>query len=256
MFFKRNLLKMLVVIPMILIYRPFLFFDRITNDNTVFGTFLSEIFGGSYDRNTSNFSLSVESLMQIVLFNLFFGMYLYKDLHQCSEYIFTREITRNQWFKKRCTQLFFYSTVYTFIYISLFGIASCLATSKPIDSESVLIIGMTYIILCLFTYVTTFLINLVSIFKGSSIGFFVIYIGIIFFTHLAIIFEQIPVLGMFDALLYLNPMVHVIVSWDYSSASMWGGLLYYIVFSIIITLVGMKMINQIDIGIKGVEHKG
>ena len=66
MFFRRRFKYIFLIVPLVIMYRPLLFFGNQYSDASVGSIFLSNMFGGSYAVSKIKITLSVMSLFSII----------------------------------------------------------------------------------------------------------------------------------------------------------------------------------------------
>jgi len=151
MFFRKQYKYIFLLISMVVLYRPFLFFGNYQLNESVTAVFLSNMFGGSYSREKIEIVLSVTSLFGVMIMNVLFGDYICKDFFTNSEYIFAREHNKGKWFMKKAWGLCGYCVLGNVIYVGLYAIGSAMKSSRNILMDDMVIIGATAFMLVEFT---------------------------------------------------------------------------------------------------------
>ena len=246
---KRNMAKAFLAIPVTGFHHIYAFARDYESEEPVAERFLRSLFSGSFDRRSDNFFMTVTGLFELILCNLVFGFLLCHHLHVNGIYVFTRQKSRIGWFFQQTGELFLYIFIYITLYLGIVFSLAVKSSASPVDETAVFIFVTTFIILTLFTFLTTLLINLLSVRFGSNFGFILVYFGVAVFTGLALIHEKISFLRAHPMLLKLNPMANTIVNWDLSGVNTWFSIGYFIVLNGAVFVAGTVYISRLDIGI-------
>lgn len=162
----------------------------------------------------SYMTLLAFDMFPIILVQLVCGTYIYKHFFMATAYYFTRHGNKSKWFLNESGKLFFeiVSIISTYIISSTF-IMIMLGT-KIDNILSLIYIDISIIILfTLYTYIFTFIINVISIFVGSQIGFIVVFSIEMVFVIMLLIHEKIGFSnGIGNWLIKLNPISNIIIS--------------------------------------------
>lgn len=248
-FFKRNDKYMLLLIPLVILYRPFLFFGNQYPEESAGSIFLSNLYGGSYGKDKIQIVVSVIGFFGILLLNLLFGDYISKDFRTNSEYIFVRVKNKSKWYDKKCFQLFLYCCLGTMIYIAMYMGGAISKTVLPLAISDMTVMFSSYIMLTLFTYFTTLFINLLSILYGTSIGFIATYSFVILSEMLTFILQNMKENKGAKIMHLLNPMSNLTISWNLSTKYIIWGIAYFIAVNIVLTIIGRYIVHRQEIGL-------
>ncbi|MBO5335558.1 MAG: hypothetical protein J6A94_00300 [Lachnospiraceae bacterium] len=252
----RDWRKILVILP-VLFFRKcdLLMSGGIPNEMPVAEYFLQNIFSGNPSRQDTNVIIVLFGLFEVIVFNLLFGTHIYHDLYENSVYIFVRVKSRTTWFVERARELFWYSGIYNALFL---GITFCLCvfhTEKKIDGIAVRLLVITYILIQLFAFFTTLLINITAIYMGAFKAFMVNYIVLAMFSLWAVEFESVPILNQFPILLKLNPVANITLQWNDGIGEGLLPVLYFVVLIGIALWLGNRMICGMDISINSREYE-
>lgn len=250
---RKDILKAMSIVLITLFRKYNLFLPRMGADLPVAELFLQNIFSGNPSRRETHVIMVMFGLLEIVIFNLLFGSYIYHDLYENSAYIFVRQKSRESWFAKKSMGLFMYSSIYGFLFI---GITFCLCaiySAQGIDATAVKIVILTYILICLFTFWTTIMINLTAVFLGAASSFIFNYTVLTFLSLFAVKFETIPIVNHFPILLKLNPVANVTINWNNEIGSGLQPIIYFIALCTLTCAAGSRIIAHIDISVKNKE---
>lgn len=196
----------------------------------------------------------MELIVPFFVFEILYGVSIYQHFGTANAYIFTRQSSRVRWFYQEAGNLFFYSLLYVFIYMSgALGMA-WMGNDFYITGKSVLAMVCILVLETLFLYVMTLCINLFSILWNSMCGFLMGIAVQVFAVGILIIYDVLPVSWGKGMLFRLNPVPNFILRWHSTSLwkedtnrlgiffPVWFSILYYVVFIIILVAAGRKII--------------
>ena len=130
---KSNVLKTLIIIPIVFFRKSNLLLAGNGTDMPIAELFLQNMFSGNPSRTETNIVIVMFGLMEVIVFNLLFGTYIYHDLYENSIYIFIRQKSRIKWFINRSFQLFAYSAVYNILFILSTFLLCVVYSNQEID---------------------------------------------------------------------------------------------------------------------------
>lgn len=250
-----DILKILIILPVLFFRKCDLLMSGMAIKMPVAEFFLQNIFAGNPSRQDTNVVIVMFGLFEVIVFNLLFGTHIYHDLYENSVYIFVRVKSRSAWFAKRAWELFLYSAVYNALFIGITFVLCVFRCGQEIDLVAVRLLIITYILIQLFAFLTTLLINITAIYMGAIKSFIVNYMVLVFFSMLAVEFESIPILKNFPVLLKLNPVANITIHWNDGIGE---GLLPALYFGVLIAFafwIGNKLISGMDISINSREYE-
>lgn len=250
---SNDILKVMSIIPLTFFRKFNLLLSGLGKNIPVAELFLQNIFSGNPSRKETAIIMVMFGLLEITIFNLLFGLHLYHDLYENSIYIFVRQKSRKIWFAKKSVELLILSAIYNFLFIGITFLLCVLYSSQGIDFVAIKIVILTYLLISLFTFWTTLLINIVAMLVGATVSFILNYIILTFFSVLAINFESVPVINQFPILLKLNPIANVTINWNDGIGSGIQPTVYFAVLSILTYIAGSILISKIDISIENKE---
>lgn len=254
MFIKQSWLKILLFIPIVLFRKISLIFSGVRNDMPVAELFMQNMFSGNPSRQYTNVTIVMFGMVEIILFSLLFGVYIYKDLFGSGIYIITRQRSRIKWFFRRCAELLMSAALFSIMFVGTTFIISVNCSKHGVDPLAVKLFLLTGVLVTLFAFWQTLMINLTAIRLGSTIGFVVNYIALTLLSLLAVSHEKIPVLNGLPLLLRLNPVANVTINW----AAEWGEtimpVVYFIALSVLTMLIGMRRVENMDISLQNNEN--
>ncbi|SKA65686.1 hypothetical protein SAMN02745111_01167 [Eubacterium uniforme] len=108
--------------------------------------------------------------MPLLVFNVVYGIYIYRHFCCASVYFFTRTDNRIKWFIKEVVSLSVHAFIYLLMYALCGIIAICLFSKPQFSKEVVYLLGYYLLVYTLFLSITTLAINIVSILFNSSVG--------------------------------------------------------------------------------------
>lgn len=247
MFFRKQYKYIFLLIPLVFLYRPFLFFGNYELNESVGNLFLRNMFGGSYSREKIEIILSVTSLFGVIIMNILFGDYICKDFFSNSEYIFTREHNKGKWFLKKAVGLGSYCILGTVLYVGVYAIGSIMKSSRAVEASDVTIMVFTTIMVFEFTYITALLINVLALKFGTSIAFVITYSICIVSEIITFCLQGMGESGLVKALHYVNPMSNMTISWNYSDWSVYWSIMYFFVLNMIVLIAGKNVASKYEI---------
>lgn len=161
-------------------------------------------------------------MLPYVIFQIIFGVFIYCHFCTASVFYFSRQAKRIYWFLKEAAVLYVYAILYV-VSIFLFAIIGTALKGSLLFSTEALILMFSYIIIhSLWIFITTLIINLLSLFLGNNIGFVVVMIVQFSFVMMLFMFETICSLENVntmqrnEVLLKLNPISHLVLKWHTS----------------------------------------
>jgi hypothetical protein len=255
MFFKRYYKYIFLLILFVIVYRPFLFFGSYEIDESAGTIFLSNMFGGSYSREKIEIVLSVTSLFGVVIINILFGDYIARDYLINSEYIFTRENNKGKWFLKKAAGLGLYSLLGMGVYVGTYVIGAITKSRKGVTVEDITVMVLTFIMMWELVFVTTLLINIISLKVGASISFIIVYSILIVSEMITFCMQSLPGNALVRFLHHMNPMSNITISWNYSTGNVYWSVFYFATLIFIVLLIGYKITTGYEFGIREVTNE-
>lgn len=244
---RRDILKILLII-FITLYRKYnLLIPGMVRTLPIAELFLQNIFSGNPSRRETNVVMVLFGMLEIVVFNLLYGSLICRDLYESSAYIFIRQKSRSLWFTIKSLELLAYSAVYNFLFIGITFSLCIWRSDQRLDVVAIKIVILTYILMTLFTFWTTLLINLAAILVGATMAFIINYIALSFLSLFAVEFETISIVNQFPLLLKLNPVANVTINWNYEISSALQSVMYFVILCILTCVGGNMVIAHKDI---------
>lgn len=254
MFFRRKYKYIFLILPMVIIYRPFLFFGNQYMDESVGSIFLSNMFGGSYGMDKIKITMSVLSLFSVIIINILLSEYISGDLLKNGEYVLSRVNNKKKWYLRKGFGLLGYSFLGVLLTITIYATGAILKSNKSIGTSDVNVILQAMIILSLFAFFSSNLINLLALKFGVSIGFLIVYSIIITSEILTYVFQKQPDTVVFRALQRINIMSNVTIGWNFSNKYLWWSIAYFLILNIITMMAGINIVSKYEVGIKNIEQ--
>lgn len=109
--------------------------------------------------------------MPLLIFQLVYGVYIYRHFCCASIYFFSRNVNRINWFLKETGGLYGYIMIYLLIMSITQMLILSLFSKIIVDSAAVTLILYYFLIYSLYLFMTTLAINVVAIIFNSNIGF-------------------------------------------------------------------------------------
>lgn len=253
-FHKYNFFKSLSSLLLFLYinFRPVFLTAKDYADMSFTDVFFMRVYGsGIASRDKTQTMVVISGLLFVVLCNCIFSNYFYKDLHVSSIYSFTRNNNRLQWLINRSIELAVYVFIYMFVYVMAGFAAAAYVTGKLPGKEDFVFVVTVFLAAFLYSYFSTFFINVLAIGIGSGYSFFSVMVLQGLLAEIAIEHEHIPFLKLHPQLLKLNPVANIICTWEVSGAlSMF---IYYAVLVSVLFFGCYVFIRRKDIGIENKE---
>jgi hypothetical protein len=171
----REYLKILIAVPLVLIFNMDVLLIPMERDLDVSAMLHYKIFASTTQNDVTTFVLTIGNLYFLFLFNLLFGTYLFKDINENGVYIFSRLRNRHKWWRAKAASLLAFALFYTIIVIALLTLISGRESTAGIDGAAVLVaIRLVYLFTAL-SALSTLLINVIALKWGSVIAFLFVY---------------------------------------------------------------------------------
>lgn len=221
---------------------------------------------GVYMNEAHMLNLCVQ-LFQVMVFEIVFGVYIYRHFCTACVYYFSRQDNRKKWFVKECVKLLGYSFSYfvfsALIYLAV-GITVC---HVPISVEHIEAIFYIIVLPALYTFVFTLWINVLSVVLGGANAFVFMAALQYLLTFLILLSErELTLYNLGTWKLYWNPVANMILDWHSDISGVQGileapflahnSLIYYIVITVISILAAMLLIGKQDISLENKEERG
>ncbi len=216
--------------------------------------FIQEIFFSNPSREESNVVLIMFGMFEIILFNLLYGSHIYRDLYENTVYIFTRQKNRTKWLWKRAAELFLYTMLYHGLYTGTVFVICQDYSQYGIDAMAIKFFMITYIMLVLYTFWTTLMINLLAFRFGETFSFIATYGFTLLMSVLAIHHEKLPVIKKLPFLLKLNPVANVVIQWEGGIEDAVFHVVYFLAVIAITMFLGGVVVQRMDIGLENKER--
>ncbi|WP_167958818.1 hypothetical protein [Anaerosporobacter faecicola] len=220
---------------------------------------------------TGYLTLILYNLFPILMFQMIFGIRIYKHFVVANAYYFSRVHNKDNWYRKEVATLLIESLVYNIFYYGTATILLYVANKGSLDGNVFYVLLYSILYSWLYTFTTTLLINLLAIRLGSHNSFILVYsIQLISIASLLVYDERFPLHGFLKMLFQLNPISNLILSWhstgDAAVNSMihihnidfplLQSILYFIVIGAMITAFGIVLIKKVDIALDQKEVQG
>ncbi|NMA66116.1 MAG: hypothetical protein GX957_07725 [Clostridiaceae bacterium] len=161
-------------------------------------------------------------LFPILLFQLLFGSFLYKEFCSVGVYIFSRCVNRLKWFIQKVSVLLLYALLYQLAMTACTITITAIFGDVRFDLTSFILFLYYWLIYALWLFQTTLLINILSLKTDSGVAFGSIYglqtclILILFLWRETLPLDDSLFAARNFKLLWLDPIPHLIISWHSS----------------------------------------
>lgn len=250
------MVKVMSIIPLLFFRKFELLLPGRNESMQVAELFLQNMFCGNPNRTETKVVVVIFGLLEVTVFNILFGTFIYRDFYDESIYIFMRYKSRWQWHKNKLIQLGGYCAVYTALMV-IIVFALCLYRSDfGIDRAAVRVVCLSFGMLFLFSYWNTLVINYLSIYLGATKSFVFDYLLLLVLSMIAVNHEKLPLVGQFTWGLKLNPVANVVLDWQENFQTDIFPIGYFVALIMITVLCGTKIISVSDIGLENKEQRG
>lgn len=207
------------------------------------------------------------------LFQIFFGIMLYRHFCTASIYVFSRHPQRLRWYFGEAFSLGVIVLFYEVVLLVTVIIVTAVRNQIQMDLAGIILLVYHFILQSTWLYCMTLAINLIAVKGGSSFSFLVVMgIQICCITLLGCVEAVDKIGGIYFAqeLLKLNPIAHMVVGWHqsnmdiiahvlkppYKALELNTSVLLYVVFDIMVLLVGAVLVKKHDLLISDSEEGG
>lgn len=162
-------------------------------------------------------------LFPVLLFQLLFGSFLYKEFCSVGVYIFSRCVNRSKWFIQKVSVLLLYALLYPLAMTACTTTITAIFGDVRFDLTSFILFLYYWLIYALWLFLTTLLINVLALKTDSGVAFGSIYglqtclILILFLWRDTLPLDDSLYAARNFKLLWLDPISHLIISWHSSS---------------------------------------
>lgn len=153
--------------------------------------------------------------MPLLLFQIFYGTYIYQRFCSASVYFFSRNCNRTGWFLKEAGKLYLFALSYLILLAGSGALVTGIFVPLTLDWEAVPLMLYYLAIHSLFLFATTLGINILAVVLTSNGGFILIegicILGIAAFAFLDRVFQEEYIIRNFW-LVKINPFSHLVFS--------------------------------------------
>lgn len=249
MYSGANVLKVISIVPIVLLYNVLIFASETNVDMPISEMLAGSLFGSLEVGNLKSFALVIEKMFYIIIFNLLFGTYIYKDFIVSSVYLFSRLKNRKTWFFKKSTELLLFAACYAFLFLGTLLLLCIYRSQYSLDTESVKMLVLLWFAITLFLTFVTLLINLFAIRYGSNVAFIIVYIALMGLVTLSLASRTFSIIEENPYYLLFNPVAAIILNMIDNLTMQLVASLYYCLLICIVILVGAVYINRLDIAL-------
>ena len=136
--------------------------------------FSNLVFHGLYRMDPDIFVL-INATISIVLFNILYGSYLYDELHGTGIYYMIRYQSRTKWFIQKIITLLWNAFVFHMVYLGIQYIFSLNLSHERVSFHNLKMLISYTAYLTMLCFMTTLIVNLLSVRWGRVIAFVVGY---------------------------------------------------------------------------------
>lgn len=161
-------------------------------------------------------------MLPFFLFQMLFGIRIYRRYCTASVYFFSRCTRKVRWFVKEAAVLFLLVVLYAFVIPAVACLIFSGARSVRWDIGAAAMFLYEWILVAFWLFLTAMAVNLLAIRRGSGIAFGVvacIQLGCIALLHIwenILPLEDVAEAGRNASLLRINPISHLVLCWHSS----------------------------------------
>ncbi|SKA71385.1 hypothetical protein SAMN02745111_02210 [Eubacterium uniforme] len=212
--------------------------------------------------------------MPLLVFNIIYGIYIYRHFCCASVYFFSRKNNRVHWFVKEIIDLYIHALLYIFM-ICLVGMMVIFIDDKCFMNFNEMLLSLNYILIySLYLLITTLAINIVAIVFNSTVGFIsvqsVIFFLIAYMMNMGGKLEIIPIKKKYLYFLKLNPVSNLLFQihrirvdekykfllQDGINIEMRYSILYYLLVLVVLVIIGCVIVHKKEFIINDREDLG
>lgn len=247
---RMTLLKVFIIVPIIILYHTLLFGSPSNSIDIPINDLLAEsIFGRLQVGNSRSYTLIIEKMFYILVFNMLFGTYIYKNFLVSSVYLFSRLKNRKTWLYRKVFELFLLAGCYTLLFLGTLLFLCIYQSSYGVEGTTINMLVLLWGVITLFLTFVTLIINLLAIRLGSNVAFIIVYIFLILLVTLALFMRSIPSVIENPYLLLLNPVAAIILNMIDQGNMQFIGIIYFCMLNVIVIVFGAQYINRMDIAL-------
>lgn len=187
----------------------------------------------------------------LLLFQMFFGTYIYHHFCTASIYFFSRYPKRNKWFFTETFKLYLFGCIYLFLML-ISGTLVCSLFSKIVIDRKMWKLLFFYIcIYSLYLFVSTFAINLLSILFNSNVAFIIVAgINSFFIAAFTIVGNFFApegvILQQYEWTIKINPFYYLIFGMHNNNTDYFISILLFFSMAVLLFICSYFVINKHD----------
>ncbi len=209
--------------------------------------------------------------LPFIVFQILFGTFIYRHYCTASVYFFSRNSNRSRWYVKEMAKLAGFSFMYTAAYMLSCIFMVSMRLDVTIGYESVVLLAAYICLTAMWLYITTGIINIISIAASNIAGFAIMETIQIVMISLLLIWDKWLPLVTSDTVtaemvqhnasfLRLNPVSHIVVAWHSSVIAdvdevinrfniqydLLESFTFFIMISVITIIIGVQVVKKHD----------
>lgn len=213
----------------------------------------------------------VMHMIPYYMFEIYFGMEIYRQFCTASIYVFSRYPKRLHWYFGEVLSMGGIVILYQFVLLLTVLLTTVLRYQLQIDGAGIILLAYHFVIYAAWIYSITLTINLLAILVGSSTSFMIVagtqMICITLLGCVDAISRHLDVVAFQRVMLKMNPIAHLILGWHssdlklvnqvlnppYSGLDLNHSLLLIIGFYGIVLSLGAVFVKRHDLLISDIE---
>lgn len=256
---KCFILSAVIMLIQTIAYREFTY-------DTMSNFILSRINFREHYITSGDIVLLAMDMFPVIVFEVVYGIYIYRRFCTASVYYFSRQDNRLSWYGCECLKLFGYTVMFFGSYAIFHIIYGTSVMGIKMDSNGFYTLCCCLMMQIMYTFIFVFWINMLSIlFGGQNATVLIMGIQYAFVFLLQVAEYEKKVTDVYSWKLYLNPFANVVAAWHSDIPQ--GNLLetkfttshsviYFSFILIVSVIVGGICIKNMDIALENKEELG
>lgn len=215
-------------------------------------------------------------MVPYILFQIFFGTYIYRHYCSASVYFFSRQTRKKRWFLKEAAKMYAHSWIFVALILLFTVVAAGLKSGLIFRQEQISLLFCYLIIHSMWLFLLSLAINLLSIQFGNNVGFIIVVavqfamITMLMLFYDVLNFETTRWIRVAEWVLKFNPVSSLVLKWHTCSNSevdAWihmlpvsfpfrFSIIYFLLIAIGIICVGAAYVKRKEIIVSDMEQEG
>lgn len=211
-------------------------------------------------------------LFPLFAFELYAGIKIYQNFCTASVYIFSRQPHRIRWYIKESISIMIMILIFNLILLTGTCLVVAMRYNVYVDKKGIIFTIYYYLIYTLWTYIMVMLVNILSIYLGSSTAYAAVIsaqiICVVVLNIMDFIVRNSNGQILYEELLRWNPIAHLIFGWHNEciteiegyvttcmNINLGNSLVLMIVAGIVVAVAGGIIIDRHDLLVSDLEKR-